>query len=159
SAMDRTPEAAPATAEGAVSTPGKTSGPGLAGTSFESSRLFANYLKPIEAPLVFNGFSQDAIQSFARQFAAAAVVPVMGVGSVSDAKQPEPLEPGSAVSAILVRGDMDISATCTVTYMDAQHLLACGHPLMQFGMVDLPMTKAQVLATLASPLNAFKIVN
>ena len=57
----------------------------------------------------------------------------MGVGSVSDAKQPEPLEPGSAISAILVRGDMDIAATCTVTYMDAQHLLACGHPLLQFG--------------------------
>jgi hypothetical protein len=42
--------------------------------------------------------------------------------------------------------------------MDA-HLLACGHPLLQFGMVDLPMTKAEVLATLPSPLNAFKIVN
>ena len=43
--------------------------------------------------------------------------------------------------------------------MDANHLLACGHPLLQFGSVDLPMTKAQVLATLPSPLNAFKIVN
>jgi hypothetical protein len=83
----------------------------------------------------------------------------MGVGSASDVKQPEPLVPGSAVSAVLVRGDMDIAATCTVTYIDASHLLACGHPLMQFGMVDLPMTKAQVLATLPSPLNAFKIVN
>jgi SpoIVB peptidase S55 len=159
SAMDRTPEAAPATADGAVSIPSKTSGPALPSAALQSPAQFANYLKPIEAPLVFNGFSQNAIQSFAPQFAAAGVVPVMGVGSVSDTKQPEPLEPGSAVSAILVRGDMDISATCTVTYMDAQHLLACGHPLMQFGMVDLPMTKAQVLATLASPLNAFKIVN
>ena len=83
----------------------------------------------------------------------------MGAGSASNAKQPEPMEPGSAVSAILVQGDMNIAATCTVTYMDAQHLLACGHPLMQFGMVDLPMTKATVLATLPSPLNAFKIVN
>ncbi len=83
----------------------------------------------------------------------------MGTGSVSDARQPEPLEPGSAVSAILVRGDMDIAATCTVTYMDANHLLACGHPLLQFGKVDLPMTKAEVVATLPSPLNAFKIVN
>ena len=99
------------------------------------------------------------MQRFAPQFAAAGIVPVMGVGSVSDSKQPEPLEPGSAISAILVRGDMDIAATCTVTYMDAQHLLACGHPLLQFGMVDLPMTKAEVLATLPSPLNAFKIVN
>jgi hypothetical protein len=83
----------------------------------------------------------------------------MGVGSASDTKQPDPLVPGSAVSAVLVRGDMDIAATCTVTYIDSEHLLACGHPLLQFGMVDLPMTKATVLATLPSPLNAFKIVN
>ena len=34
-----------------------------------------------------------------------------------------------------------------------------GHRLLQFGSVDLPMTKANVLATLPSPLNAFKIVN
>jgi hypothetical protein len=108
---------------------------------------------------VFNGFSDETIQHFAPQFASAGIIPVMGVGSVSDAKQPEPLEPGSAVSAVLVRGDMDITATCTVTYMDSNHLLACGHPLMQFGMVNIPMTKAEVLATLPSPMNAFKIVN
>jgi hypothetical protein len=54
---------------------------------------------------------------------------------------------------------MDIAATCTVTYVDPQRLLACGHPLLQFGEVDLPMTKATVLATLPSPMNAFKIVN
>src|ERR1700683_241730 len=95
----------------------------------------------------------------AGQFASAGIVPVMGAGSVSEEKQPEPLEAGSAVSAILVRGDMDIAATCTVTYIDPQRLLAWGHPLLQFGSVDLPMNKAQVLATLLSPLNAFKIVN
>jgi len=84
---------------------------------------------------------------------------VMGAGSVSDTPQPEALEPGSAVSAVLVRGDMNIAATCTVTYVDAQRLLACGHPIMNFGRVDLPMYKANVLATLPSPSNAFKIVN
>src|SRR5579862_7250016 len=155
-AMDRSPGNSPVNARSAVHTPTRTSGPG--NENF-SSQDYANYLKPIEAPLVFSGFSQDAMQMFAPQFAKAGIVPVMGVGSVSESKQPEPLEPGSAISAILVRGDMDIAATCTVTYMDAQHLLACGHPLLQFGMVDLPMTKAEVLATLPSPLNAFKIVN
>jgi SpoIVB peptidase S55 len=158
SAIDRTPEIGPSTANGAVSAPNKTSGPG-GSAPVNGVPSFAQYLKPIETPLVFNGFSQQAIERFAPQFAAAGIVPVMGAGSVSDAKQPEPLQPGSAVSAILVRGDMDIAATCTVTYIDPQHLLACGHPLMQFGMVDLPMTKAQVLATVPSPLNAFKIVN
>ena len=155
-AMDGTPESGTAVAKTAPSVASKTSGPGAPGSPFSG---FANYLTPIETPLVFNGFSEETIQRFAPQFAAAGIVPVMGAGSVSDAKQPEPLEPGSAISAILVRGDMDIAATCTVTYMDAHHLLACGHPLLQFGMVDLPMTKADVVATLASPLNAFKIVN
>jgi len=156
SALDRTPSAIPVDAKATAPLPRKVAGPGGNGESLQD---FANYLRPIEAPLVFNGFSEEAVQRFAPQFASAGIVPVMGAGSVSDARQPEAIEPGSAVSAILVRGDMDIAATCTVTYMDAQHLLACGHPLMQFGMVDLPMTKAQVLATVPSPLNAFKIVN
>jgi len=156
SALDRTPTSIPVDAKTPAIGPSKTAGPGLGSVPVTN---FANYLKPIETPLVFNGFSEDTVQRFASEFASAGIVPVMGAGSVSDARQPEPIEPGSAVSAILVRGDMDIAATCTVTYMDADHLLACGHPLMQFGMVDMPMTKAQVLATLPSPLNAFKIVN
>ena len=46
-----------------------------------------------------------------------------------------------------------------MTYVDPTRLLACGHPITQFGPVDMPMTKAYVLASLASPLNAFKIIN
>jgi hypothetical protein len=159
-ALDRSPaEEAAATRPTVSNAAGKTASPGDATGLTTSTQDFANYLKPIETPLVFNGFSEDTVRRFAPQFAAAGIVPVMGAGSSSDAKQPEPLEPGSAVSAVLVRGDMDIEATCTVTYIDPQRLLACGHPLLQFGSVDLPMNKAQVLATLASPLNAFKIVN
>jgi hypothetical protein len=136
-----------------------TSGPGLPSLSSGLSAAYVNLLRPIAAPLVFNGFSEDTLRRFAPQFASAGVIPVMGVGSVSGAKQPEPLEPGSSVSAVLVRGDMDISATCTVTYVDAGRLLACGHPILQFGQVRMPMYKAQVLATLPSPSDAFKIIN
>jgi SpoIVB peptidase S55 len=161
SALDRSPaEDASAVKPSVTAVAGKTAAPGEAtGLPASAGKDFTNYLKPIETPLVFNGFSEEAIQLFAGQFASAGIVPVMGAGSVSNDKQPEPIEAGSAVSAILVRGDMDIAATCSVTYVDPQRLLACGHPLLQFGSVDLPMTKAEVLATLASPLNAFKIVN
>ncbi len=159
-ALDKSPaEEAAATKPGVTNAAGKTASPGDAGALPGSTQDYASYLTPIDAPLVFNGFSEDTVRRFAGQFASAGVVPVMGAGSVSGDKQPEPLEPGSAVSAILVRGDMDIAATCTVTYIDPQRLLACGHPLLQFGSVDLPMNKANVLATLPSPLNAFKIVN
>jgi hypothetical protein len=157
-AFDKSPGGgAPAARPDSANTTTRTAGPG------EPVRLpgqsVTNYLKPIETPLVFNGFSEEAVKLFAPQFAASGIVPVMGAGSSSGEKQPEPLEAGSAVSAVLVRGDMDIAATCTVTYIDTERLLACGHPLLQFGSVDLPMTKANVLATLPSPLNAFKIVN
>ncbi len=134
----------------------QTASPGESATLGAKSN---DYLTPIETPLVFSGFSEETLQRYASQFAAIGIVPVMGIGSASDRKQPEPIEAGSAVSAVLVRGDMDIAATCTVTYVDPQRLLACGHPLLQFGEVDLPMTKATVLATLPSPMNAFKIVN
>ncbi len=134
-----------------TSTPGRDDGNPI--------QSYAQYLTPIDAPFVFNGFNEAAIRQFAPALSAVGITPVMGVGSASKDKQPEPLVPGSAVSAIMVRGDMDVAATCTVTYMDKDHLLACGHPLMQFGMVDMPMTKANVVATLSSPLNAFKIIN
>src|ERR1700751_2352749 len=156
-AFDKSPGGAPATGTLSAGSATRASAPSDPSTTNLGS--YANLLKPIEAPLVFNGFSEEAVRQFAPQFAASGIVPVMGAGSVSNQKQPEPLVPGSAVSAILVRGDMDIAATCTVTYVDPQRLLACGHPLLQFGKVDLPMTKATVLATLPSPLNAFKIVN
>jgi len=164
-ALDRSPAEESAAVKPTVNAvAGKTSAPGeisaLPRAAQDSGGSgFANYLKPIETPLVFNGFSEQAIQLFAGQLGSAGIVPVMGAGSVSNDKQPEPVEAGSAISAILVRGDMDIEATCTVTYVDPQRLLACGHPLLQFGSVDLPMNKAEVLATLPSPLNAFKIVN
>ena len=163
SALDRSPAEESSATKPSMSAVDKMSGPGrsvaLRGSADSGIRNVANYLRPIESPLVFNGFSEQAIHLFSDQFATAGIVPVMGAGSMSADKQPEPIEAGSAISAILVRGDMDIEATCTVTYIDPQRLLACGHPLLQFGSVDLPMNKAEVLATLPSPLNAFKIVN
>jgi hypothetical protein len=162
-ALDQSPAEESAAVKPALNNvAGKTASPGtsaLPASLPDSVGAVANYLKPIETPLVFNGFSQEAIQLFAGQLGSAGIVPVMGAGSMSEDKQPDPVIPGSAISAILVRGDMNIEATCTVTYVDPQRLLACGHPLMQFGATDLPMNKAQVLATLPSPLNAFKIVN
>jgi hypothetical protein len=118
-------------------------------------------VEPIETALVFGGFSQDAVARFGDKFRELGMTPVAGLGGAAAAgtKQPEPLVPGSAVSAILVRGDLSISGTCTVTYVDPTRVLACGHPITQYGPVSMPMTKAEVVATLASPLNAFKIIN
>ncbi len=117
-------------------------------------------IQPIEAPLVFDGYSPSALKFFRQQFPALAQTAISGLGSASpNQKQADPIVPGSAISAIIVTGDLNAAATCTVTYVDAKKLLACGHPITQFGHIALPMTKAEVLATVASPLDPIKIIN
>lgn len=126
----------------------------------------------METPLVMSGFHPEAIRLWQKQMAGTGLDMVAAgggsgsskpgadgsIGEISRAAMAG-VVPGSAVSAQLVRGDLEISATCTVTYVDPKQLLACGHPILQAGPVSLPMTTAEVVATLASPLNAFKIIN
>jgi hypothetical protein len=124
-------------------------------------------IHPIETPLALSGFSPDAVKFFQDHVSIMGAIPVAGLGgsapeSAHDGTAGDPgppLLPGSAVSALLVRGDLEIAATCTVTYVDPHQVLACGHPITRYGNVSIPMTKADVVATLASPLNSFKIVN
>ncbi|MGA7339554.1 MAG: SpoIVB peptidase S55 [Terracidiphilus sp.] len=121
----------------------------------------------METPLVMSGFRPQAIEFWQQQTRGTSLETVAagGLGGSSDAgagisaAAAATLEPGSAVSMQLVRGDVEISATCTVTYIDPKQLLACGHPVLQAGQISLPMTTAEVVTTLASPLNAFKIIN
>jgi hypothetical protein len=120
-------------------------------------------IQPIETPLVLSGFSPEAVKFFQQHVSLMGLTPVAGLGGSSSDDghivSSSPLLPGSAVSALLVRGDLEIAATCTVTYVDPKQVLACGHPITRYGNVSIPMTKADVVATLASPLNSFKIVN
>jgi len=124
-------------------------------------------IQAMETPLVMSGFSPGAIQLWQKRMTGTGldIVAAGGMGGSSDsssepsAKAIAGIVPGSAVSAQLVRGDLEIAATCTVTYVDPKQLLACGHPILQAGAVSLPMTATEVVTTLASPLNAFKIVN
>jgi hypothetical protein len=128
-------------------------------------------MQAMETPLVMGGFSPEAIRLWQQKMAGTGLETVAagGMGGASDstgdadaapsAKAIASIVPGSAVSMQLVRGDLEIAATCTVTYVDPKQLLACGHPVLQAGPVSLPMTTAEVVTTVASPLNAFKIVN
>ena len=150
--------------------------PGADASSLDQRGTERNF-QMMETPLVMSGFRPEAIQFWQQQMAGTALQSVAagGMGGASqpvaagskaapnpdapDAAAEAAIEPGSAVSLLLVRGDLEVAATCTVTYIDPRQLLACGHPVLQLGAVSLPMTAADVVATLASPLDAFKIIN
>ena len=105
----------------------KSSGPAEASVPAANGGLGVE-MQAMETPLVFSGFSPETVERFGDRFRAMGMTPVAGLGGAdSAAVQPEPLVPGSAVSAVLVRGDLSVAGTCTVTYVDPKRLLACGH--------------------------------
>jgi SpoIVB peptidase S55 len=74
----------------------------------------------------------------------------------ANAAPPGPLKPGSAVATQLLSGDMDLSATGTVTWVEGNSVLAFGHPFLSMGPVSMPMAQAQVLTVLPSLYRSFK---
>ena len=64
------------------------------------------------------------------------------------------LNPGETVAGVLVDGDMSVTGLGTVTYNDGKRVLAFGHSFFNLGPVDMPMSKGEVLMTLASRLPA-----
>jgi hypothetical protein len=69
---------------------------------------------------------------------------------------PSALLPGSAVATLLLSGDMDLSATGTVTWVEGNSVLAFGHPFLSMGPVSMPMAQAKVLTVLPSVYRSFK---
>src|ERR1700722_19246861 len=62
-ALDKSPaEEAAATKPAVTNVAGKSASPGDSATISDSAQSFSNYLKPIDTPLVFNGFSEDAVR-------------------------------------------------------------------------------------------------
>lgn len=66
---------------------------------------------------------------------------------------------GSAVAAVLVDGDLHISAVGTVTDRYDDHVLAFGHPFLGMGTIQVPMATAEVVTLLSSQYSSFKIAN
>jgi hypothetical protein len=152
-------------------TPGKSAAHNAAssetasGPSLASSFAPLSGMVPIETPLNFAGFNENVVPEFAPEFQQMGMT-VAGGGAASTMTSSKPvagwqqsLQPGDAVSGILVTGDMSISAMCTVTYNDGKHVLFCGHSFFNLGPVNMPMAKADVITTLASQYQPTKFGN
>jgi len=69
------------------------------------------------------------------------------------------LHPGGVVAVALAIGDITIAGTGTVSYVDGNHILAFGHPMMSLGATELPMAEAEVVTILPSQFNSIKVSN
>ena len=121
---------------------------------------------PIETPLTFSGFNESVLRDFGPLFEQLGIAAVQGGGAASTTYTAKPapgwqssLRPGDPVAGVLVSGDMSITGLGTVTYNDGQHVLAFGHPFFNLGPVNMPMSKGEVLMTLASQFQPNKFAN
>ena len=70
------------------------------------------------------------------------------------------LQPGSAVGASIMQGDLTLGALGTVTWTDDKgNVLAFGHPFMQRGNSNFYMTKAWVLGVVPNMQSSYKVGN
>ena len=89
----------------------------------------------------------------------------IGLGAVSPSGEAVPgtlsadLQPGDAVAAVLIDGDLRLAATGTVTDRLGEDVLAFGHPFYGLGPVDIPMAPAEIVAVIANQYSSFKISN
>ena len=115
------------------------------------------YLVPIETPLIAAGLYPETLARFGKEFASWGMT-VMAGGTSPPTPEDAQLKPGDMVGIDLIRGDLSVSSGCTVTAVVGDSVLACGHPLFGFGSVEMPLSRAHVLMTLASSAASTKIL-
>jgi hypothetical protein len=122
-------------------------------------------MTPIATPITMSGFSDDTIQEFSPIFKQLGLTVSQG-GAGGNLDSPKPakdwasaLQPGEAVAAVLVSGDLTMTGGGTVTYNDGKHILAFGHPMFNLGAVDMPLAKDSIITTLASSYQPTKMAN
>ncbi|HYV86624.1 MAG TPA: SpoIVB peptidase S55 domain-containing protein [Patescibacteria group bacterium] len=122
--------------------------------------LAAASMDPIRTPLLFSGFPSSVVDELAPDLARAGLVAVQGGSTGRAGGQGETrIEPGGGVGLGLVRGDVEISAVCTVTHREGDRIWACGHPLLSLGPTEVVMTTATVSGLLPSLEASFKFAS
>ncbi len=158
------------TTPGSNAPDGTPGGMGGGRNDLDPSDLGPSGLKPIAVPMVFSGFHPGAISLFEDELRQRGLVPVAGGsvtggnvtgaagGSVAGASGgTSPLEPGSAVSAQLIRGDFNLSGTGTVTWREEDAILAFGHPFLWTGALNIPMNRAEIITVIPDQAGSTKI--
>lgn len=120
--------------------------------------LPAGGLAPLALPLVFSGFDAGAFTWARALFAGLGFTAVAALPSGGAPLEPlPPLEPGAPVGVSLIEGDLDVSATGTITHIDDDRVYAFGHPFFNLGPTQFPMRKAYVYAVFPSLYQSWKI--
>ncbi len=114
-------------------------------------------LRPIATPIAMSGFHADAVAHMSPLFRSAGMVPVVAGALTAQTLPDGPLQAGDAIGVSLVRGDLSMAGTGTVTLVDEGRVYAFGHPFYNLGGAAFPMTRAFIHGVLPSQSISSKI--
>lgn len=108
-------------------------------------------------PLSISGFSAPAFGQLEKLFGDSNIVPVRAGGSSGGKSETGPTQfvPGGPLAVELIRGDMGAAGICTVSYIEGNKVLSCGHPIFQTGETYAPVATADIHAVIPSAQSAF----
>ncbi|HKP60838.1 MAG TPA: SpoIVB peptidase S55 domain-containing protein [Polyangiales bacterium] len=116
---------------------------------------------PVATPLLIGGMTDAAIDALSRELGPFGLEPVQAGGG---AQKPSPAASaaarfvdGGSIGVQLSRGDIQATATGTVTYVEGQRLIGFGHPMMNAGQVGLSTCTSRVVHILTNQMRSFKM--
>ena len=113
----------------------------------------ATMLRPISTPIVLNGFVPEVHNIWASMLNHAGFTTAVGGMSstgITQSNGSTSLQPGDSVGVMLMRGDLTIAGTGTVTLVENDRVYAFGHSFYNLGSAQYPMTRARVTTLLPS---------
>lgn len=116
-------------------------------------------VEPIATPVHLGGLPAAVRAWLAPRLAEHGLDATAGGAAGGKRVDAEPLRPGAPVGVELVRGDVGIAATGTVTTVDDGRVLAFGHPFLGVGRIEAPLVTADVVHTLSDGLGSVKLAN
>jgi len=120
-------------------------------------RIEVGDMQPVKTPVYMSGFVPEILPDLRDHLAEFGLMPVQGGGGEDQSLPEATLEPGAALGVQLVRGDFNMTAIGTLTYIDGDKLVGFGHPMFSSGATRLPMTTAFIHDVVASQFQSFKL--
>jgi len=121
-------------------------------------------IRPLATPLMISGCSPKLMAEIRRSFEPLGLLPLEGPAggqnppeAPPELPQENPFKPGDPIGVRLLSGDMDWTATGTVTWTDGMQVFAFGHRFRDAGPCLAPITTADVITVISRSYSSFKL--
>lgn len=124
--------------------------------SYIDKRSSFHTLFPKGTAITASGFSERGLEILKNELQDYNIVPY-SIGTAPYEVNDVILEPGSAVSVEVIRGEVSLGALGTVTWVDDDEVLAFGHSFTKRGNVNYFLSNAWTFTTVSSINSSFRV--